>query len=818
MPWPNPLRDPVEITGRGAPRPEELLTRTVTLPQKVLSLRRAEPVEMGDDGWPDSRRRFPPTSSLTVTGEEVATFAFGPPDADGESALFATPRATGTASASLIVGDVRYIQPVRVVALVNGVWEFRIGDTLALTLGFAPGDPASRDPAIVRVEDIPYPPGDIRAFRGDFFAHAVSLGETTLHAGPNSPIQDGLFRVLPAAAVAPKPVPTISPPTDVTYQQGQTVSPVTLQYSATGTHTVTMTGLPTGLTYNRSTRAYSGTVSATATAQAYRVTITVDDGYNPPVITAFTITVAAASPVSAALESQFPPFVTLQVPANRAIPGTGTVQGLAVAGDSSPTAISMTGLPTGVTYDPGSNQYGGSGQLVAASTPAGIRDITATASDGHNTVSVTAAVEIDSAGRTVARASDKVIQWSGGEVAISGETINTERGTSYGALPTITGAPTGFTVSADGTADVRRFFRVGGTAPTVTSPTDYRIVASNTQGGKGTYTLRVLPTGTFRVPKCVVRVGTNDRLGHPDWPTASFPTLTNGMTIVPLRPDIATHSTASRLTANLQAHVRGILFGGLTTVIVASTTQFLIVPVKVARANARRLTVRIGQTLTSPVANPSPLFPADPEVATVSGNSITGVGLGQTLFVGSNDTGLIVTVIPAAMTTPDPDPEPEPEPSPATELGDFAAVRPSAQTAPAQVRLRNFGVRGAPNLVVSAAATISPTTLTLVRDSSTGEAVVNLPAEAGNYTFTVTDGDDRYTGTIRSFLGTAGNFNFRAQASYPFTFALSFPTPIVSFTPTVTTVTGTTLTVLKAGQGAVRAGNGTIWVVTSWLT
>ena len=67
------------------------------------------------------------------------------------------------------------------------------------------------------------------------------------------------------------------------------------------TVTVTVTGLPTGLSYNATTKKVSGTVSKTAVVQDYTATITANDGTNTAVTETFTVTVTDAG---------FPPEIT----------------------------------------------------------------------------------------------------------------------------------------------------------------------------------------------------------------------------------------------------------------------------------------------------------------------------------------------------------------------------------------------------------------------------------------------------------------------------------------------------------------------------
>ncbi len=94
------------------------------------------------------------------------------------------------------------------------------------------------------------------------------------------------------------PLPTIVPlaitlPENKIYWQSETITPfgITATTPSGEPVTVTVTGLPPGLSYTNSE--VQGTVAADAAAQAYRVTITADDGVNAAVTAAFTIKVIA---------------------------------------------------------------------------------------------------------------------------------------------------------------------------------------------------------------------------------------------------------------------------------------------------------------------------------------------------------------------------------------------------------------------------------------------------------------------------------------------------------------------------------------------
>ena len=86
--------------------------------------------------------------------------------------------------------------------------------------------------------------------------------------------------------------PVITAPGDKTYEQEETITAFGITVSDDDdTVTVTLTGLPSGLSYTNGQ--VRGTVAADAAAQAYTVTIEADDGVNAAVTETFTITVTA---------------------------------------------------------------------------------------------------------------------------------------------------------------------------------------------------------------------------------------------------------------------------------------------------------------------------------------------------------------------------------------------------------------------------------------------------------------------------------------------------------------------------------------------
>ena len=90
--------------------------------------------------------------------------------------------------------------------------------------------------------------------------------------------------------------PVITAPDDRTYEQGETITPfgITVTDADGESVTVTVTGLPSGLSYANDQ--VQGTVAADAAAKAYTVTISADDGVNAAVTATFTITVTPPAP------------------------------------------------------------------------------------------------------------------------------------------------------------------------------------------------------------------------------------------------------------------------------------------------------------------------------------------------------------------------------------------------------------------------------------------------------------------------------------------------------------------------------------------
>ena len=98
---------------------------------------------------------------------------------------------------------------------------------------------------------------------------------------------------VPTPAPIPNSPPVITNPGNKNYDQGETISAFDIMVTdAEDTPTVTLTGLPPGLSYISGE--ISGTINSDAATKDYVVAVFADDGSNPPASTTFTITVISS--------------------------------------------------------------------------------------------------------------------------------------------------------------------------------------------------------------------------------------------------------------------------------------------------------------------------------------------------------------------------------------------------------------------------------------------------------------------------------------------------------------------------------------------
>ncbi|GLQ95089.1 putative Ig domain-containing protein [Dyella acidisoli] len=154
---------------------------------------------------------------------------------------------------------------------------------------------------------------------------------------------------------------TVSPGTSWSYQAPAATNPngYTISYSASG--------MPPGITFNASTRTFSGTAT---TGAAYTVTYTATSSGGVSVSTTFTITVSTVAPA-------FSGGVT-----NQSVqPGAGFSYQAPAATDANGYSItySASGMPSGISFNASTRTFSGS------STAAGTSTVTYTATSSANT-------------------------------------------------------------------------------------------------------------------------------------------------------------------------------------------------------------------------------------------------------------------------------------------------------------------------------------------------------------------------------------------------------------------------------------------------
>ncbi len=268
-----------------------------------------------------------------------------------------------------------------------GSKTYEQGETIA-AFGVAVTD-ADGDPVTVTLSGLPsglsYTSGQVQ---GTVSASAAAQSYTvTVRAddGVNSAAESTFtitVTVTEEATVGdpPNAAPVVTSPGDKTYEQGEAITPfgVTVSDADGDLVTVTVTGLPSGLSYGNGQ--VQGTVSASAAAQLYTVTVRADDGVNAAVESTFTVTVTVTVPEEAAVGD--PPNAAPAITS----PGDKTYElgeaitpfGVTVSdADGDLVTVTVTGLPSGLSY--GNGQVQGT---VADDAVAGDHTVTIQADDG----------------------------------------------------------------------------------------------------------------------------------------------------------------------------------------------------------------------------------------------------------------------------------------------------------------------------------------------------------------------------------------------------------------------------------------------------
>ena len=268
------------------------------------------------------------------------------------------------------------------------------------------------DTPSVAVSGLPSGLGWSSAYRqvsGTVAADAAAQDYTvtvTADDGVNAAVTLDFTVTVTAAAPTPQPVsnrqPVITDPGGKTYEQGETITAfgITVTDPDDDATTVSVSGLPSGLSWSSSAGQVSGTVAADATVQDWTVTITANDGVTPEVTLDFTVTVTAAAPAPDPPNPQQPtnaaPVITDPGDKTYAQGEAITAFGITVTdADDDALTVSVSGLPSGLGWSSSAGQVSGT---VASDATVQDFTVTVTANDGVNaevtldfTVTVTAA-------------------------------------------------------------------------------------------------------------------------------------------------------------------------------------------------------------------------------------------------------------------------------------------------------------------------------------------------------------------------------------------------------------------------------------------
>ena len=297
--------------------------------------------------------------------------------------------------------------------------------------------------------------------------------------------------------------PVITSPGSKTYEQGETITPfgITVSDADEDAVTVTLSGLPSGLSYGNGQ--VSGTVSANASAQGYTVTIRADDGVNAAVESTFTVTVTEEIAVGGLTNA--PPVITA--------PGSKTYeQGEAITpfgvtvsdADGDTVAVTVTGLPAGLSYTNGQVQGTVADDAAAQAYTVTIRadDSVNTAVESTFTVTVTVTAAVVEGGPTNTL---PVITAPGDKTYVRGEKITPFGVTVSDAdgdplTVTVTGLPSGLSYTNG---------QVQGTVADDASAEAHTVTIQADDGGDS------VATETFTITVRAARAGKNNDQTRP---------------------------------------------------------------------------------------------------------------------------------------------------------------------------------------------------------------------------------------------------------------------------------------------------------------
>ena len=294
--------------------------------------------------------------------------------------------------------------------------------------------------------------------------------------------------------------PAITNPGSKAYEPGQAIEAFRIAVTDPDedTVTVTVTGLPDGLTWSSETGRVSGTVAADAAARAYTVTVTANDGTSDAVTATFTITIAVGN---------MPPAIPSLT--DRTYKQGQTIEAFSIAvtdPDEDTVTVTVTGLPDSLEWSSESGRVSGTVAAAAAAQP---YPVTVTANDGTNdAVTATFTITVtENMPPTITNPGDKEY---GQRETIEAFSIAVSDPDGDDVTVTVAGLP-GDLTWADG--------MVSGTVSSSAAVRDYRVTVTANDGVNdpvtAEFTITVIPTWILLADSLTA---TRGNMGFPGYP------------------------------------------------------------------------------------------------------------------------------------------------------------------------------------------------------------------------------------------------------------------------------------------------------------
>ena len=370
--------------------------------------------------------------------------------------------------------------------------------------------------------------------------------------------------------------------------------------------------LPSGLTFDTSTGAISGTPTAVSSSTAYTVTATNAGGSGTATVT---IAVNDISPSSVTYSPS-----TLTLTKNTAMT---TVTPTSSGGAVTSWSISAT-LPSGLSFDTSSGAISGTPTVVTSATTF---TVTASNTGGSATTTVTVVV-YDEAPSSITYSPSSITLTKG--VAMTNNTPTTSGGTatSWSVSPSL---PSGLSFNTS-TGEI------SGTPTAVSSSTTYTVTATNL-GGSGTATVTIQVNDVS--PYSLVYSGTPFTLTKGTTMTTATPTVSGGT--------VTSWSISPSLPAGLTFSTTNGEISGTPTAI-TSTTQYTVTASNTGGTDTASISITVNDEAPNTIAYSGSPFSLNKgttmttAIPTSSGGTVTSWSISPTLPAGlsfSTSTGAI---------------------------------------------------------------------------------------------------------------------------------------------------------------------------------